>query len=104
MDTAGRAHAGDLFNIDVFDGDAGDPDVDPFAPPGFDIDDDDASSYALQAIVNLKLEHEPSCSAFSYGVEMHRSIDKDFYDPLADDPILNDFVWRWLVHHGWLKP
>ncbi len=95
---------GDLYNIDVFAGDGGNPNVDPFTAPGPDIDSDDQSGYALQAIVNLKLEHELSSSAFSYGVETHRSISNHQYDQFINDPVLEEFIWRYLVHYGLLKP
>ncbi len=95
---------GDLYIIDVFRGDAGNPVVDPFEEPGFDIEQDDQIGYALQSIVNLKLENEISETAFSYGVEMHRSMSKGTYDSYINDPILNEFIWRYLVHYGLLKP
>ncbi|MBL8843867.1 MAG: hypothetical protein JNL90_20260 [Planctomycetes bacterium] len=95
---------GDLYIIDVFRGDAGTPVVDPFELPGFDIETDDQIGYALQSIVNLKLEHQLSDTAFSYGVEMHRSMSKGTYDGYINDPILNEFIWRYLVHYGLLKP
>jgi hypothetical protein len=95
---------GDFYIIDVFEGDAGDPNVDPFAEPGDDISLADASGYALQSIVNFALEAGLSESALSYGVEMHRSMSKSTYDEFINDPVLNEFIWRYLVHYGLLQP
>jgi len=95
---------GDLFIIDVFRGDAGNPVVNPFADPGFDIEDDDQAGYTFHAIMNLKLESGLSETAFSYGLELHRSMSKGNFDATINDPVLNEFIWRYLVHYGLLKP
>jgi hypothetical protein len=90
--------------IDVFDGDAGNPSPDPFSPPGPDVDFPDPSGYVLHSIVNFALDAGLSESLFSYGVEMHRSISKNLADEMINDPILDHFIWRTLVHYGLLKP
>ena len=95
---------GDEFMIDVFEGDANDPDPDPFADPGLDTDFPDPSGYVLHNIVNFALEAGLTETALSYGVEMHRSISKNLYDQMINEPLLNEFIWRYLVHYGALKP
>jgi hypothetical protein len=95
---------GDLYIIDVFRGDAGTSKVDPFAEPGFDIEDDNASGYTFHALINLKLENLLSATAFSYGVELHSSQGKSTFDASINDPLMNEFIWRYLVHYGILKP
>ena len=95
---------GDLYIIDVFRGDGGNSNVDPFTAPGFDIEDDDSSGYAFHALINLKLQNSLSETAFSYGVELHSSQGKNTFDASINDPLLNEFIWRYLVHYGVIKP
>ena len=99
-----QSQTGDAFQIDVFAGDAGNSNVDPFADPGPDIDFPDPSGYAMQSAVNLLLEGGMSESALSYGVEMNRGMSRSTYDQFVNDPVLNEFIWRYLVHYGLLKP
>jgi hypothetical protein len=99
-----QPNTGDDFMIDVFKGDAGNPNVDPFEDPGPDIDFADPSGYVLANIVNFALEAGIDETAMSYGVEMHRSISKNLADEMINEPILNEFIWRYLVHYGALKP
>jgi hypothetical protein len=95
---------GEYYITDVFDGDPDDSAAAPLSPPGYYIDKANASGYALQSICNLLLDLRPSESAFSYGVELHRSMADPVLAKMQYDPILNDFVWRYLVHYGVLKP
>jgi len=97
-------NTGDIYIVDVFRGDGGTSNVDPFTEPGFDIEDDDAAGYAFHALINLKLLNGLSETAFSYGVELHSSQGKNTFDASINDPLLNEFIWRYLVHYGMLKP
>jgi hypothetical protein len=40
----------------------------------------------------------------SYGVELNRSMSESTYQHMASDPVLNDFVWRYMVHYALVKP
>ncbi|MSR46321.1 MAG: hypothetical protein EXS13_04545 [Planctomycetes bacterium] len=95
---------GDYYILDVFRGDAGDPAADPFSEPGFTIGIDDGAGYTFHSLVNLKLDNALSETAFSYGVELHSSMGKSTFDASINDPVLNEFIWRYLVHYGKLKP
>ncbi len=95
---------GDYYITDVFAGDGGNPNPPSCAPPGYYIDEPSTSAYANQSIINLLLEWKASETAYSYGVEMNRSMAEPTYQSMASDPILNDFVWRYLVHYGLLQP
>ena len=97
-------NTGDFYITDVFAGDGGDPTPDPLSGPGDFIDLPNSSGYANQSIVNLLLELRASETAYSYGVELNRSMSETTYQHMANDPVLNDFVWRYLVHHGVIEP
>jgi len=97
-------NTGDFYLTDVFAGDADDPDPDPLSGPGAFIDFPNSSGYANQSIVSLLLEARASESACSYGVELNRSMSETTYQHMANDPVLNDFVWRYLVHYGVIEP
>jgi hypothetical protein len=97
-------NTGDYYITDVFAGDAGNSKPDPFSAPGGLLDKPNSSGYANQSIVNLLLDFRPSESAFSYGVEMNRSMSESTYQHMVHDPVLNDFMWRYLVHYKVIKP
>jgi hypothetical protein len=99
-----QAQTGDYYMIDVFRGDAGSSIVDPFELPGDDISATSQSGYALQSIVNFLLDSAISESALSFGVELNRGMSRNTYDEMINDPVLNEFIWRYLVHYGLLKP
>src|SRR5262249_50337762 len=71
---------GAYYNTDVFAGDGGNSNPDPFSPPGDYFGSNNPNGYALQGIVNFLLDVRPSESAFSYGVEMHRSMPDPIFD------------------------
>ncbi len=91
---------GHPFLLDLFDGDAGNEDVDPFAPPGDWIDNFNQTPYTLHGAVVLYLKTRESESAYSYGVELLRSMGDSNYDTGFNDPIMNEFIARYLVHFG----
>jgi hypothetical protein len=95
---------GEYYITDVFEGDGDDSSVTALVAPGDILGKANASGYALQSICTLLLELRPSESAFSYGVELHRSMADPVLAKMQYDPILNDFVWRYLVHYGVIKP
>jgi hypothetical protein len=95
---------GEYYITDVFAGDPGDSTPDPLSDNGDYLSNPAASGYSLQSICNLVLDARQSESAWSYGVELHRSMSDPTYNKMQYDPILNDFVWRYLVHYGVLKP
>jgi hypothetical protein len=35
---------------------------------------------------------------------LDRIISKNLADEMINEPILNEFIWRYLVHYGALKP
>ena len=94
---------GEYYITDVFDGDGGNSAPDPFSADGAFLSNPAPSGYALQAICNLLLDARASESAFSYGVELHRSMSDPTYAKMQYDPMLNEFVWRYLVHYGVIK-
>jgi hypothetical protein len=98
------AATGEHYIVDVVAGDANDSDIDPLAAPGDDVDFPNPSGYANQSVVNFLLAAKPSESAYSYGVELDRSLSGPNYDTFLNDPILQDFLWRYLVHYGLKKP
>jgi hypothetical protein len=98
------AATGEYYITDVVAGDAGNPAIDPLWPPGDDVASPNPSGYANQSVVNFLLDARRSETAYSYGVELDRSLSSPNFDTLADDPILQDFVWRFLVHYGMKKP
>jgi hypothetical protein len=95
---------GDYYIVDVFAGDGGKSNPDPFSPPGGNMSGCSPSGYSNQSIVNLLLEFRPSETAYSYGVELNRSMSDGTYQNMTSDPVLNDFIWRYLVHYGVLQP
>lgn len=103
MDDHNR-NTGDYYITDVFAGDAGNSKPDPFSKPGAFISTPNSSGYANQSIVNLLLDLQPSESAYSYGIEMNRSMSESTYQHMVNDPILNDFMYRYLVHYKIIKP
>jgi hypothetical protein len=94
---------GEYYVTDVFAGDPGNSAPDPFSPPGDYLPSPNPSGYSLQAICNLLLDARVSESALSYGVELHRSMSDPTYSVMRFDPMLNEFVWRYLVHYGVIK-
>ncbi len=97
-------NTGDYYILDVFAGDGGNASPSPLCGPGLAIDKANSSGYANQSIVNLLLEQRPSETAYSYGVELNRSMSESTYQHMVNDPLLNDFMWRFLVHYGIVKP
>ena len=95
---------GEHYIVDIVKGDANDPDIDPLGDPGDDIDFPNPSGYADQSVVNFLLAAKDSESAYSYGVELDRSFSPPNYDGWLNDPILQHFLWRYLVHYGLKKP
>jgi hypothetical protein len=95
---------GDFYIVDVFAGDGGNSSPNPLSPPGATLGTANPSGYANQSIVNLLLDFRASETAFSYGVEMNRNMSESTYAHMVHDPVLNDFVWRYLVHYGVLQP
>jgi len=55
-------------------------------------------------VVNFLLAARPSETAYSYGVEQQRSMSNPVFDALVNDPILQQFMWRYLVHYGLKQP
>jgi hypothetical protein len=98
------ADTGEYYITDVVAGDAGNSDIDPLAPPGDDIDTPNPSGYSNQSVVNFLLAARPSETAYSYGVELHRSMSNPNFDALVNDPILQQFMWRYLIHYGLKQP
>ncbi|MBM4015066.1 MAG: hypothetical protein FJ293_08910 [Planctomycetes bacterium] len=97
-------NTGDYYITDVFAGDAGNSKPNPLSPPGNLIATPNSSGYANQSIINLLLDFRPSETAYSYGVEMNRSMSETTFQNMAHDPVLNDFMWRYLVHYKVIKP
>jgi hypothetical protein len=95
---------GEHYIVDIVKGDANDPDIDPLGDPGDDVDFPNPSGYADESVVNFLLAAKPSESAYSYGVELDRSFSAFNYDACLNDPILQHFLWRYLVHYGLKKP
>src|SRR6185295_9435293 len=98
------ASTGEFYITDVFCDDPNDDAAKPLSMPGEYLDHANRSGYSLQSIVNLLLDLRASESAYSYGVELHRSMADPVLAKMQYDPILNDFVWRYLVHYGVMKP
>ncbi|MSR46322.1 MAG: hypothetical protein EXS13_04550 [Planctomycetes bacterium] len=103
MDDHNR-NTGDYYITDVFAGDAGNSKPNPLTAPGAFISTPNSSGYANQCIVNFLLDFRRSESAYSYGVELNRSMSENTYQHMVNDPILNDFIWRYLVHYKVIKP
>ncbi len=97
-------NTGDYYITDVFAGDAGNSKPNPLSAPGAFIDKPNTSGYSNQSIVNFLLDFRASESAYSYGVELNRSMSETTYQHMVNDPILNDFIYRYLVHYGVIKP
>jgi hypothetical protein len=97
-------NTGDYYILDVFAGDGNNSSPNPLAAPGATIGTPNTSGYANQSIVNLLLTFRPSESAFSYGVELNRSMSECTYQHMPSDPVLNDFIYRYLVHYGVVQP
>jgi hypothetical protein len=95
---------GEHYIVDIVKDDANDPDIDPLGDPGDDVDFPNPSGYADQSVVNFLLAAKDSESAYSYGVELDRSFSQPNYDACLNDPILQHFFWRYLVHYGLKKP
>jgi hypothetical protein len=95
---------GEYYITVVFADDAGNSTPDPLAANGDYLSSPNASGYALQAICNLLLDARQSESAFSYGVELNRSMADPVWAKMQFDPMLNEFAWRYLVHYGVIKP
>ncbi len=93
---------GEYFNIDVFAGDGLGINVDPFGLPGSEISNAQPTSYVLHPWINFRLRQGPSKSAFSYGVELCRSMSTSQWDRQNSDPSLGHFVWTYLTEHGLL--
>ncbi|MBL8843868.1 MAG: hypothetical protein JNL90_20265 [Planctomycetes bacterium] len=97
-------NTGDYYITDVFAGDAGNSKPNPLSPPGALIDKPNSSGYANQSIVNFLLDFRRSESAYSYGVELNRSMSESTFQHMVNDPVLNDFMYRYLTHYGVIKP
>jgi len=98
------ASTGEYYITDVVAGDAGNPDIDPLWPPGDELDAPNSCGYSNQSVVNFLLAARPSETAYSYGVEQQRSMSNPVFDALVNDPILQQFMWRYLVHYGLKQP
>ena len=91
---------GDEYVHDVFPGDAGDPAPDKYLGPGRDAAKISQTGYALQSWILFYLDQTDSESAYSYGVELANSMSEDTYIAKQSDPVFNEFVYRYLRHHG----
>jgi len=98
------AATGEYYITDVVAGDADQSDIDPLSPPGDYIDTPNPCGYSNQSVVNFLLRARDSETAYSYGVELHRSMSDPVFDALVNDPILQEFVWRYLIHYGLKQP
>ena len=94
------SETGEFYLFDVFHGDAGNPDVDPLQIPGDKINWPKQTNYILTAWCIFYLESRPSESALSYGVELCRSASPNTWDKGSGDPVLNEFIYQWIRHHG----
>jgi hypothetical protein len=97
-------NTGDYYITDVFANDGGNANPNPLTGPGANIDKANPSGYSHQSIVTLMLDYQMSETAYSYGVELNRSMSESTYQHMVHDPVLNDFVWRFLVHYGVIQP
>ncbi len=95
---------GQYYILDVFRGDADSEDVDPYAPPGDWVEEPNKAAYTLHGPLLLYLETQASESAYSYGVELVRSMSDNTWEDQINDPIMNEFMIKYLIHHGVIEP